>query len=87
MSLLFFLLTLAACCLFYLSLPQQRWLPQPGSRYLRWIAVFLLMVALLVGFRYFSIGTSIFALLAIIILLLSLLPFTSLLRKGRRHDD
>lgn len=87
MAVVFLVILAAACSVFYLSLPQQKWLQFPLDR--KWgrvSAALLSAVALAVAISHFSIGTSIFALLVIAMLVLSLLPFVSLLKIGHSKD-
>jgi nicotinamide riboside transporter PnuC len=87
MIFLFFSLTLLACSLLYLSHKHQRCLVQPLSvRPWRTIAVLILILALFCATQAFSMATAIFAWLASIMLIFSLLPFISLLLKGNSRE-
>lgn len=87
MTIVFVLLIVAACSVFYLSLPQQKLLYRSlDNKLAQLVATLLLIAALIAGILSFSVGTSIFALLVIAMLILSLLPFLALCKKGQDHD-
>lgn len=88
MSILFFLLTLTASVLMYLSHRHQAWLTKalPAKPVLV-IASLLMALALYCGWQAFSIATAIFAWLVITMLFLGLLPFFSLLKKKKTHGE
>lgn len=80
MAILFYLLTLAACAVLYLSHRHQGWLAQPlPAAPARVIGGLLLLAALACGLHYFSVVAALFAWLAMAMLGFSLLPFLSLL--------
>ena len=84
MNIVFILLLSAAFVMFYLSLPPQKLLARPLALVpARLSALFLLIIAFICGYYCFSIGTAIFALLLVGMLTLSVIPFLSLLKKGR----
>ncbi|MFZ6875167.1 hypothetical protein ACO0LF_24135 [Undibacterium sp. Di27W] len=86
MSILFLLLTVLGSTLLYLSHRHQGWLAQalPVKPW-RTIASLMIMMALACGWQVYSPTTTIFAWLVISMLVLSLLPFLSLLKKKKTH--
>lgn len=88
---LFVLLTLAACCLLYLSHRHQGWLAQPlppaVARPVRAAGFALLALALLCSWWSFAPLAAVFAWMVLSMMVFSVLPFTALLRKPARGRD
>lgn len=83
MMLLFLLLTLAGCILFYLTHPHQNWLktslkPAPW----RLIAAAAVLGGLLAAVSYLPVNAALFAWLVIMMLVIGLLPFAPLLKSN-----
>jgi len=80
MSILFFILIATSALIFFLSLEHQRWQKKSLPSYFRFIALAILIAGFVYGLRLFSLGTTLFSICVIFMLLLSLLPFLSLLK-------
>ncbi len=84
MTLAFFLMTVAACCVLYLTHRNQGWLARPlAATPWRMAGAFGLLMALALGLREFSTVTATFAWLASAMLTFSLLPFGTLLLSNK----
>ena len=82
MTILFLLMISAAVGVFYLSLKHQGWLHTSLPKKFRIVAAVLAIAALACGLYSFSLGTTLFAIVAISILSMSLFPFVSLLKRS-----
>lgn len=78
-------MNLLSAVLFYLSAPRQQWLAQAlPARAGRWLAAGALAVALAFWLTQASVATSLFAVMALTMILFSVLPYLAAWRAARR---
>lgn len=93
MDLVFLLLSAGGCCLIYLSHPRQLLLDRPLRKGPWRVSAGLLWAAAAAwGSRFLSPGTTLFAMLAIVMLVAGSLPFLALFKqrlfsRGLSHDQ